>query len=355
MPSLRLRIDPPYEGESLSSFLERAAQAYGTPLDALLRELANGHPPSSRRIDLDRNPSNDLLDGLDRAVFDWKSPHANVNGFRHWVLAPRHRSAYCPLCFEADLESGRTPYFRNDWMAFCVTSCWRHRTPLFNWPVVGAVRRRPKHWLDPGARSSRPPFFQQALEQLESLRGQVNESPEVHHCVVNALDAISSLQRHIEKPSTQPLPTKCDLRTKELDDMFYLLAQFAIDRPALLGSAIEPIAELLRPRSTIWFGARPKSLRPRKPDLRSYAFRLCGDVHWRRSLMWFVVRTLAGHDAFRWAMGKTLPGRVCWEQWWDTEVNLACTQSGRQWEFATMRRELERSTKVIAASGKNAG
>ncbi|TWI05721.1 hypothetical protein IP93_03010 [Lysobacter ruishenii] len=40
--ALRLRVDPPYPGESMSSFLGRTAQFYAMPVPTLLTDLMQG-------------------------------------------------------------------------------------------------------------------------------------------------------------------------------------------------------------------------------------------------------------------------------------------------------------------------
>ena len=132
--SLCLRIDSPYPGESMSSFLSRTAQFYAMPTPSLLKELLQGRNWSKEeRRDLDLAPSPLLLQRLSETVRDWQPLTEEHQGFMRWTLAQRQRRAYCPTCFLEDLDAGRTPYFRTDWIPALVTCCWKHGTPLFDW------------------------------------------------------------------------------------------------------------------------------------------------------------------------------------------------------------------------------
>jgi hypothetical protein len=219
---LRLRVDPPYDGESISSFVGRAAQSYSTPVRSLLSDLTGGKPPSKQKIDLDRNPSNELLEGLGDAVHGWNSSLDNMKGFNHWVLAPSERYAYCPLCFKEDLEGSRVPYFRNDWMAALTTNCWKHRTPMFNWllrsPTYG--RQLPKDWILRSRRdaSTYPEFFMADLHALEEI-AEAHEtlSAETPFPVSKMLSAVAELQYSFEKckpPANPPCPSSSGVITR---------------------------------------------------------------------------------------------------------------------------------------------
>lgn len=202
---LRLLVDPPCEGESLSSFIGRTAQFYGIPPMALLTELGRPSGPTHWRYDLDLNPHPTILLRLGEAVTDWRSPMALHQGFRHWVLGPSHRTSYCVRCFEEDLERGRTPYFRLDWVPVLVTSCWRHQVPLFNWlDSPGGLRRMPRGWIRQSKDSGDvPQFFQGHQRKLAALLdGRVAGT---HSRVSAALDCLDAFQRLVEKQSCDEL------------------------------------------------------------------------------------------------------------------------------------------------------
>lgn len=347
MGRLRLRVDPPYDGESISSFVGRAAQSYSTPMRVLIDEITRGLPASALRIDLDRNPSNALLEGLSEAIGGNDFKLDDLRGFNHWVLAPAERNAYCPLCFKEDLAADRIPYFRNDWMAALTTSCWHHGTPLFNWTAISPTygRRFPKEWVLERRRDERafPTFFSNDIDRLNRLdeggKQVVEGSP---FSVSQALAAMSQLQCAFEKRSASPMmPIIADADRMASRDLLVSLTLFAIDRPSELGRKIGPMAGILRPRDPVaWFGDMPIKLSPREFGFREYAVRRFGDVAWRRTYLWLVARTLAGHPRFSANAFKAIGAWERWEDWWDRDVRFAASGSGREPCFNDMWKRL---------------
>lgn len=100
---MRLHVPPPYEEETLSSFLGRSAQAYRIEPRLLVAELTQGLKWGTGRRDLDRAAPEGMLHRLETAVSGWRSPFDGFVGFHEWVLAPAQRFAYCPYCFREDL------------------------------------------------------------------------------------------------------------------------------------------------------------------------------------------------------------------------------------------------------------
>lgn len=203
---LRLRNDPPYSGESLSSFVERTAQFYGTPINAFLSQLMEGHDWSVRGYrDLDLNPPDVLQSRLADSVQGWRSPLAEHRGFHGWVMAPSLRHAYCPICFTMDLTTGRTPYFRMDWAPFSVTICWEHGTPLFEWKTRDSMghRRLPQAWLYRKRFDEVvwPGFFIEHCRFLLRLIGQGHDEKGLVN--VASTGRLYGLQAAIEKRSTK--------------------------------------------------------------------------------------------------------------------------------------------------------
>lgn len=203
---LKLRVDPPYDGESLSSFIGRCAQFYATPPFELLKDLGRPSGTARWRYDLDLLPQPEIPLRLSEAVPGWRSPLDAQQGFRNWVLGPYCRTSYCALCFEEDLGSGRTPYFRVDWVPVLVTSCWKHRVPLFNWQDVGSsgFRRLPDAWVSKDwGKDSSPTFFEQHRRKLADLV-ETRSSPELAK-VWTALECLDRFQRLMEKQSHEPM------------------------------------------------------------------------------------------------------------------------------------------------------
>ena len=213
--ALRLRVDAPYPGESLSSFIGRAAQFYGVRVPSLLNQLMQGEKwTNSGRRDIDLNPPVALERRLAESVLNWRSPLIDHKGFHDLTLAPARRHSYCPTCFEEDLAKGRTPYFRNDWMAIFVSTCWQHGTPLFSWEATGVhgQRRLPKAWLYKldsidlaEAAAVAPPFFQRHRQQLQQLPDDGKSEIDTNLSLSDALGCLSRLQHAVEKPSAHAM------------------------------------------------------------------------------------------------------------------------------------------------------
>jgi len=124
----RLNLVPRWrEGETLSSWLERLAGAYGLTLGEFWQWL--GYPAlysyGVSRIDLDLQPPPDLIDILEQ--------HTGVSSHRfnqqrlagEAVLPLRLRRTFCPRCWMQD-----GPYRRREWASGWALVCTRHRTLL---------------------------------------------------------------------------------------------------------------------------------------------------------------------------------------------------------------------------------
>lgn len=327
--ALRLRIDAPYPGESLSSFIGRAAQFYCMPVPLLLNQLMQGEKwTSGGRRDIDLNPPAALERRLAESVTDWRSPLTSHQGFHDLTLAPARRHSYCPICFEEDLDGGRTPYFRNDWMAIFVSMCWQHGTPLFSWEAVDSSGRRrlPKAWLYmPGdcklaeAIATAPPFFQRHREQLQNLSHFGSNEIDVDIRLAEALGYLRGLQHAIEKPSGGSLhqfPLGQDPRGLVRGLAHNIVRGAARD---LRGVKERPIASTACPRgATDWFEPAPDGAK-RAWEYTSDGLRQTRMLGWRRTYLLFVARTLAGSTRFGHLISahhEALP----WRTWWDRDV-----------------------------------
>lgn len=323
--ALRLRVDSPYTGESMSSFVSRASQFYAMPVPALLKQLLAGQSGSSRPCrDIDLEPPPMLEQRLSEAVANWRSPLAEHQGFRNWTLVQRQRCAYCPICFQEDLAAGRTPYFRNDWIPVFVTTCWVHGTPLFDWEMVyaGGWRRWPKGWLyevDAAAEKT-PPFMRHHLDLLEQLRGPAADQARV--CdgigIPQALACLKWLQGLMEKPSAGPKPDRKAFRT-ELDDFVFVARELVRTATRYeVGHPEPPIGMVACPaEASEWFGPLPRGARRRRKEFMDYGIRLHGCIHWRRCYLMFVARSLMGAERFP-SIFPPEPAGVfgSWWAWW---------------------------------------
>lgn len=317
--TLQLRVDPPYQGESLSSFLERAAQFYGTRLHALLHEVMQGYDWSSRaRRDLDTKPPSGLLEKLADATKDWRSP-LEGHDFRCWTLAPIGRTAYCPLCFSADLAAGRTPYFRNDWMAVFVTHCWKHRTPLFQWidVYVTGFRKRPKSWVRQMVTSidDVPDFFWVHNEMAQTMLAS-DDAKELGPNL--ELNYLANLQRSVIRPLTENAASYRQ-GTLESDLRHVATNLVTVSSRYLRGCKEEPIAVLAKPDDGQgWFGGLPVRARRRTWSFSEAEVRQTTIFSWRRTYLYFAARTLAGTDRFGEPLGRN--GSSHWRDWWNLEL-----------------------------------
>lgn len=320
--ALRLRIDSPYPGESISSVVERAAQFYGMPVPALMNQIMADEVWSSRsRRDLDMNPPRALERRLSECIPGWRVSSSDHAVFMKWTLAQRSRHAYCARCFEEDLAAGRTPYFRYDWIAAMTTFCWVHQAPIFDWEAVDCSGRRrlPKSWiyrLDHG-RCEMPGFMRRhiaLLEWLKSDAGSVVIAGDIS--LAGAMQSLWQLQCLIEKPSAAPMPERGPFQN-DLDKFRHaagLIVRFATrheDR-----HREPPLACSARPEGlNAWFGPLPNCAQRREWKFSDQGIRQTGGVAWRRSYLLFTARTLAGCDRFR-SLLDSLSSAPAWRDWW---------------------------------------
>ena len=323
--ALRLRVDPPYPGESMSSFLGRTAQFYTVPTPTLLADLMQGARWSCHgRRDVDLAPPAVLEQRLAESVMDWRSPLAGYVGFRNWTLAPASRRAYCPLCFEEDLAADRTPYFRMDWIPVLVTSCWIHETPLCDWSDCDPTGRRrlPKEWLyrTGNMEEAMPAFMQSDLTAVRRLGGDDALPSEEGIGLATALSWLRRVQHVAEKSFDAPMPAYGRDPTIEdyLRSDLRCLIEFAArhqDR-----HREPPLADAAHPGQwPEWFGPLPDSARRREWKFSDHGIRQTGCVRWRRSYLFFAVRTLAGSERYGALItGAAVPSRIpAWTAWWD--------------------------------------
>jgi len=200
---LRLYADPLYPGESLTSFLDRTSQIYRMPTRLFASELGYVRPKNGVKQDLDLDPPAALLDALAESVPGWNSYDVSEGRFNAWVLTRESRTAYCLECFAEDQREGRTPYFRLDWSAAAVTSCWRHQVPLFSWDDItgSGTRRLPDAWLSKKRLVVVPSWLGVQQRLLGQVRQPRNGS---ERKVSEMLATFVGFQRMVEKPFFEP-------------------------------------------------------------------------------------------------------------------------------------------------------
>lgn len=351
---LALRVDPPYPGESLTSFLGRAAQFYRTPYKSLVTQLLGGRKLVGKgALDLDLNPPPDLEAALARSVHGWRSPVAAHRGFYGPVVMSRGRYAYCPRCFKEDVEGGRVPYFRIDWAPLFVTTCWKHGSMLMPWHDVNrfGLRLLPKSWLyQQGEKYDAPAFFDEHLKQLDAFEGG---TPRVYGGLDPRLvgSKLALLQASIEKRSEAAIPLfpggrDPNLRLRRLAMEIARVAVGTLwgagpDQSEQKCLHIEPVSyELVRV---------PVCLREWPHALN--AIRRVADLNWRRTFAWVIAMTLEGTQEFGEKFcpeGRPQP----WREWWN-EVLISAAGVGQEGRVAQAMQRLAKRLDGLDWPGRN--
>jgi len=324
---LRLLNDSPYQGESLSSFLGRTAQFYGMPFDALMEQLMGGHEWDAKgRPDLDLNPPDVLQACLAESVENWRSPVDEHQGFHGWVLAPKCRNAYCPLCFYQDLANGTTPYFRMDWMAVFVSICWEHGTPLMEWRGLDCHGRRrlPKGWLFRSRRERVvwPAFFSRHCQRLvhldEPLRDKQERAPR------EVFGYLHGLQAAVEKRSAWHMATypmaqsPSDAVRSFAKELVLSFVAGDIPLDAVVVSSWLNFDGCSGPNP--WYVLDPQGFREQWRSSLVDNIRQVKVLERRRALLYLAARVLADSKGFGQTISYAHPIKSPWKAWRQDEV-----------------------------------
>lgn len=137
------------EDESLSSLIDHQAQLWGLGRMALAFQVS---PVAALAVlkDLDACRSNTFLNDYAVAcgtnAAELRSRRVD---YPPVLIGQRARHAYCPLCFEEDLNRNEIPYFRVDWARMLLTHCTVHKCPLFRWYACtrDGLRKLPHAWF----------------------------------------------------------------------------------------------------------------------------------------------------------------------------------------------------------------
>jgi hypothetical protein len=138
----------PADAETLSSWVERIGIFYGCSYDHWLGPVAAklGAPQAATATDVDADPRcRDLF-------IEWTelSPALVppiLTGARKDVLPPLARLAFCPACWDDDVEAGHQPYNRREWSQWSSVHCRRHQTFLASRATVLDPFRKVLAWL----------------------------------------------------------------------------------------------------------------------------------------------------------------------------------------------------------------
>lgn len=315
---LRLRVDPLYLGESLSSFVDRTAQYYCMSTRELLGQLRESDGNFLSVPQLDYMGRSSLSARLAEAVIGWKDePYP-----RHFAVQPllrNHlRAAYCPRCFVEDLAAGRTPYFRLAWASFYVTCCPEHRSPLFEWHDVGREGRKlPGQWIyqEPTSAQAFPPSFREDLAFLDTV--EAIDLPEIYGGLgwKRMVEHLLALQRVMEIAGSAPEPTSFahTYKRRDITDTIVDLTRVAISwmwgvpNTPRSYAGLEPRAGMFEYVTTS--GRFPRGVPTAVANLH--------DLRWRRTLLLFIARSLAGGPALSQLMFPDVAIATLWRTYWE--------------------------------------
>lgn len=265
----------PRHDESLSSFLDAAAQLYGVRRVALVRELSGGR--ARRGADLDAAEPMSLWTAVARRFgipLDEILKRAVPEPY--WLLPSYARTAYCPLCFERDLTHQRTPYFRREWSYGLVTLCLRDRTPLHEWASrVDGQRVLPNDWLvTPSLERGSPASFLNALREAKELS---------RHALTEDAAVLEGFQQVCDRAGLnggRTIPTKVEIERRYRIRHYLRKALGDLEPPCILRQGHLDFPDI--PHVRIPRRARPLGRYGRIWAASKVAFQ---DVAWRRSLL----------------------------------------------------------------------
>ncbi len=291
--SVILRADPMQEHETISSFLDRVGASYGVSRLDLFKRLDASWDWDRRAADVDRNFPRNLNTALGSALgmeqpavpFDFQSVPGDY-------LAASWRTEYCPSCFQEDLLASRAPYFRWQWASEIATCCHIHGTPLLRWKRIRKCGERvlPVAW----AANPSPDAIEECpwLASDLTLVRQATEGARADAAMTGLVMAFERgfLKFRVDEGSGR---RACVVAWPEL-----------VERVRALGASMEagadlPLAARVLPADSEFFG---QPLRMPKQGRSRGSIQVVTDpssVAWRRTLNWFVARTLLGADVGR--------------------------------------------------------
>ncbi len=186
------------EVESLQSYFCRLAVSHSVSISALSREIAEmfGWEFRQRREWYSGN-----LNGLGEVARNWSSAISALTGVAqlnrhtllpwHTVIAQtglsRHRSHWCPQCFQEDIESGNTPYFRLAWDINAVNACAKHKSG-FEHVCPGCGQSNARHssaYVTPGWCAHCGTFLGKSKETIPATPADIWKSIQVGHMLAH--------------------------------------------------------------------------------------------------------------------------------------------------------------------------
>ncbi|WP_290590572.1 TniQ family protein [Arenimonas sp. SCN 70-307] len=320
------------EHETISSFLDRVGASYGMSRLDLFKRLDSSWDWDRRAADVDRNFPKNLNTALGSALgmeqpavpFDFQSVPGDY-------LAASWRTEYCPSCFYEDLLASRPPHFRWQWASEIATCCHIHGTPLLRWRRTRKCGERvlPVSW----AASPSPEAIEECTwlaSDLELVR-QATEGSRADAAMTRLVMAFERgfLKFRVDEASGR---RECVVAWPEL-----------VERIRALGASMEegaalPLAARVLPAESGLFGLPQRMPKHGRSRGRIQVITDPSSVAWRRTLNWFVARTLLGQGGSR--LARDLDG----EAWLETV--------GQATAHPELRDRLNRASRLLTTAAK---
>lgn len=288
---LILRADPMNKDETVSSFIDRVGASYGLSRLDLFKTLDSSWQWSGRSADVDRNLPRNINTALGSALgLEAPAFPLNLQSVPSDFLAASWRNDYCPLCFQEDLASHRTPYFRWQWASESATCCHFHGTPLVRWRRIRKCGERvlPLVWTArPSAELAQEcGWLRQHVALIEqAMKGEGADGAMM--ALVTEFEGSLLSFRH----DTVTGQRECLVAWPELVARLRALGASMVD-----GDSAPLAARLLPNQTALLHGP----LRPPKNSKSRGTVQTVLDpssVGWRRTLNWFAARALFGDIA----------------------------------------------------------
>ena len=317
--AVRAAITPPAADETFSSVVERAAGFWDMDRSELVSSWMLNDAAAADAVEADA-PTADLLAALAHTI------GVNGNVLRptiivdsDFAIAPGHRIAFCPLCWEDDVAQGRDPYFRRAWCSLAAVQCERHAVPLRPW-IRDACGGRCGPPARNGTQLSQE-FWARIVQHSRSWR----ESPgnQSLRDVLGEVSAFSAQAINVLQGAKFPARWRGDAAT--LKDLIVLLttnpAPFAERVP--LDRLVPEVAD------EGLFGGRRRAAVSSTTQDGWGALRELGSPQVRRTLWWLVGRTIV--PQWKALPTRGLPG-LCHDPqaWWKRRIEVSVSAHARR-------------------------
>ena len=316
--AVRAAITPPSPDESFSSVVERAAAFWDMDRSELIGSWMLGDASATDAAEAD-TPTPELSAALAYTIGvkqELLIPTIIEND--DWVIAPGHRIAFCPLCWEEDTAQGRDPYFRRAWCSLAAVQCECHAVPLR--PCLrDACGGRCGPPARNGTNLSRE-IWSHSVRHAQSWR----ESPGNQHLrdVLSEISTFSQDAMAVFQGGEFPAQWRGDAQT--LKDLIVLLTT----NPAPFAERI-PLDRLVPsvPDETL-FGGQRRAAAPQAIQASWDAVRQLGSPQIRRTLWWLVGRTIV--PQWKALPIGGMPG-LCHDAqvWWKRRVETSLSADAR--------------------------